>query len=374
MSLRYDTATLGKPQKDPKTGWLRVDAYVSRTGVQPYIKGDGRVFREYRPDEEVFHKDSLKSFELVPFTNDHPVQNGKQVELNADNTKDFQVGTVFAPRRGENGHLAATILITDSVTIADVEAGRTQVSVGYYSDVVETPGEVDGERFDGVQKNIRANHVALVTHARAGASTSIKLDNADSAALISEADSRSSLSAPEEKKMAIEVVNTVKLKFDSAELDVSEEVAKALASERAAKDTAFKAESAKVQKEAARADSAEAQVKTLKAELVEAPKKAKVEAEARAALEATAKGILGDEAKFDGLSDLDVQKLVAEKVHGIRLEGKPEHYVQASYDIALTKAADKGEPRTERVQRSDDAGKTRGQLAIEILNKRSQIK
>lgn len=53
--------------------------------------------------------------------------------------------------------------------IDDIESKeKCQLSCGYYYDPDMTPGEIQGERYDGIMRNIRANHVALVQAGRAG--------------------------------------------------------------------------------------------------------------------------------------------------------------------------------------------------------------
>src|SRR5688572_26799879 len=73
-------------------GYLVADARVARTGVQLYAgyevgKPEMAVVRVYRPDTEVFSRDTLASFAHRPVTNDHP-----DVPVTADNWKDHAVG------------------------------------------------------------------------------------------------------------------------------------------------------------------------------------------------------------------------------------------------------------------------------------------
>ena len=46
---------------------------------------------------------------------------------------------------------------------------------------------------------------------------------------------------------------------------------------------------------------------------------------------------MGTETKFDGKTDLDVQRAVVEKT-GVRLDGKSEAYIAAAFDIAVESA------------------------------------
>jgi hypothetical protein len=118
---------------------------------------------------------------MKPVTNDHPSQ-----PVTAANWRDYAMGVVGkALRDGE--YLAFDIVLMDKATIADVEAGKRELSNGYASLVDFTPGETDaGEQYDAVQKQIRGNHVAVVDKGRAGpmcrisdAASCVRLPGAD---------------------------------------------------------------------------------------------------------------------------------------------------------------------------------------------------
>ncbi|KKL41024.1 hypothetical protein LCGC14_2367830, partial [marine sediment metagenome] len=42
----------------------------------------------------------------------------------------------------------------DADAIRNIEAGKVQLSCGYSCDFDPTPGEIDGEKYDGIQRNI----------------------------------------------------------------------------------------------------------------------------------------------------------------------------------------------------------------------------
>lgn len=350
--LRYDVGELKKPKRLPN-GWLRVEAYLTRTGVFEYRNPDGTKRRELRLDEEVFSPSSLETFASVPFTNEHPAKEGRRVMLDAENTSEFARGSVESVRR-DGDKLAATIMVTDQRTIADLEAGKVQVSVGYDADLEWKAGEHQGERYDAIQRGIVANHVALVKRGRAGPESSVRLDEADTAMVFLLADSGSAV--PTEERM-------FKMKFDEAELEVSEEVAKAIGAERNATAAKLASVQAEVEKVTARADAADAEIAKLKVEVAEAPAKAKAAAEARATLESKA-AKLAPTAKFDGLSDLEVMRSATEGHTGRKLEGKSEAYVQAAFDIALERLdEEKSEPRSANLNARTDSAEQNDALA-----------
>lgn len=330
---RFDRGTLNKPVRHPN-GWLRVDGYIARAGILEYVRADGTVQREYRPPEEAFKADALASFSLVPLTNDHPPSGS----LTAENTRQYQVGTIQTPHQ-DGDKVRTAILITDAAAIKDAESGKVELSCGYSAELDMTPGEIDGQRYDAVQRNIRGNHVALVKEGRAGPQFRIRLDSANAEMLPSVSPDSNRIDNPsKERKM-------IKFRIDGVEYEISEQAAQAFtkaqanASDLLAKSAeAVKAVTVTAEKASARADAAEAEVKKLKAELSDAPKKAREQISARVALETEAAKFLGEE-KLDGKTDLEIKKAVAETALGIKLDGKSETYVEASYDLALQKGA-----------------------------------
>lgn len=315
---RHDRGELSKPTRD-SNGWLRADGYIARPGILEYKRADGTAWREYRPPEEAFKADALESFEAVPFTDDHP----RAGRLDAGNTREFQVGTVSQVRQ-DGDRVRARILVTDARVIAKMEAGKLELSCGYDCEVLDTPGTTpDGQRYDAIQTNVRGNHVALVDAARAGPEFRVRLDSLE----VEVYSPFTSEKPPQEpKKMAL-----LKIKLDGVEVEVEETVAKAFASQS--------------ERAQAKIDALEASNKELTSKLAAAPGEVKAALVARMALEGKASKHL-PEAKFDGMSDLDIKRAVAEKLSGRKLDGKGEAYVDAAFEISLETAEQtKPEPK-----------------------------
>ena len=176
----FDKASFSSQRVTTKEGFLLVPAKVGRPGIQEYFKGidfadsdlpqslRGRPFGSkisiLRPESEVFKPESIASFEHKPVTNNHPAT--KMVD--ASNVKRFQVGFSQGVKRVDDT-LEAQVLIQDKNTINDVQSGKEQVSLGYDAEIDFTPG-IDNQygAYDGVQRNIVGNHIAIVDRARAG--------------------------------------------------------------------------------------------------------------------------------------------------------------------------------------------------------------
>jgi hypothetical protein len=151
-------------------GRIRVDAYLARVGILSYADGN-QERREYRPADEVFRSESLSSFEGVPLTNDHPAG------LLGANARGHVVGAISNVRR-DGDKVRARITVFDKSTIAAMEAGKLQLSAGYKVELDRTPGVTpDGQRYDAVQRQIVADHVALVYSGRAGTEVRARMDS-----------------------------------------------------------------------------------------------------------------------------------------------------------------------------------------------------
>lgn len=145
-------------------GRVRVDAYITRAGIFEYLNPDGTVRRELRDPEEVFNPVSMRSFEMIPVTNNHP-----NALLSAADAKKYMVGMTGENVARADDHVRTNLMVADEATIKQMDAGKIQVSCGYNCTIDPTPGihPLYG-RYDVRQMDIRGNHVAIVDKGRAG--------------------------------------------------------------------------------------------------------------------------------------------------------------------------------------------------------------
>jgi hypothetical protein len=146
---------------------------LARLGVQryhaseiPQVAANASGFIDVdRPESEVFNPVSLASFEGKPVTLDHPM-----FDIGPSNHRAFAVGHVQHVRRGEGVQsdlVLGDLLITDPQAIDAIRNGLRGVSVGYDADYTPLgPGRAR-------QRDIRANHIALVDQPRCGPRCSI---------------------------------------------------------------------------------------------------------------------------------------------------------------------------------------------------------
>ena len=322
---RYDSVKF-KATID-ENGFLVDTPVVARLGVQVYYMEDGRTVREFRPAEEVFKDESLSSYQGKPMTLDH-------VFVNSENAKDVVVGSVTGKAEPLGSSVVAPIVVYDNKAIQEAMAGNAkELSVGYSAILDETPGwgdPITGEyvlksdadadeqfdapegwqEFDAIQRDIKVNHLAMVSRGRAGIAK-LNMDGEQENPYTTDVD----INKEDKQEM------TVKIKLDGAqEFEVATEIASHIEALNAKADTAI-----------AERDSLKAKVDAMPAEIEAAVAKAKADADALAALVAVA-----DEAgvKADGLDAKGIKVAYVKEVSGLDVSEKSDAYIDAAFDIA----------------------------------------
>lgn len=153
-----------------RDGYLAVNARVARAGnVQTYLgsevgRPDIHSVAVFRPESEVFNKDTLASFAHRPVTLGHPL-----IPVTADNWASVAKGWTDGEVARDGEFVRVPMLLADSSLIHAIDSGTRQISVGYDCQIDWTPGvSSNGERYDARQTQIRGNHVAIVEAARGG--------------------------------------------------------------------------------------------------------------------------------------------------------------------------------------------------------------
>lgn len=149
-------------------GFLIDHPIVTTVGIFEYMNPDGSIRRELRLPEEVFAPESLESYKGKPIIVTH-----RAGRVTTDNVEKETIGTMLtaASKDGENVRVEIVIHNTDAL-----KTGLRELSLGYDLDLDETPGEWNGQPYDAIQRNIRVNHLALVSAARAGEQARLNID------------------------------------------------------------------------------------------------------------------------------------------------------------------------------------------------------
>lgn len=328
---RYDLSDdLAAPEVTP-SGFLRTQGRITRVGVFEYRRADGSKISELRPPEEVFSEDSLRSFDLVPLTIDHPVDG-----VSPETVRALAVGVVAGPRR-DSDHVRADVMIHSADAMKAAREGASQISLGYDATVYNRSGTWIGPdgaavRFDSVQTKIRGNHAALVTRGRAGPTVALRLDVAD--AIGQGLSQKPQKAEPEDRKLAKKI--TIGDKSIELEDAIAGEVESAFSSATKATET-----------ERARADKAEGELEASKAELAKLQAERKADAakpdlapllaerlELAALAAPVLKKPLAEVAKMDGAEIIlaTVKAAHPDLDQAKRFDGRSPDYLRAFFD------------------------------------------
>lgn len=318
-----------------KDGYLAATARVARgDNVQKYLgselgKPEFSTVDVYRPDSEVFDKESLHSYAHRPMTNNHPSES-----VTAGNWSKYAKGYTGDRIARDGEFISVPLLLTDADTIQAVEDGKREMSVGYQAEIDWTPGTTPGGlHYDAIQRKIRANHIALVDRARAGHGARIGDDDTPSTVVTStEADMADNLTVVDVDGLSIsttpqaaQVINKLQGLLKDAQATITDsETANAEALE--AKDKELATKDAKIA-ELEKAQLSDADMDKAVAE--------------RAQLIAQAKAIKDGEYKG---SPAEIKKAAVVAVLGdAAIKDKSEAYVDARFDI-LAEEAVKADP------------------------------
>ena len=328
---RYDSVTLSMAKFD-EYGFLHDTPIVTRSGVFTYLNADGTIRREYRPPDEVFNADSIKTLKGVPITLEHPL-----TAVNAGNVDKLSVGAVLSEGLREDNNMRAEIVIHK----ADVlNKGYRELSLGYNVDLEQVAGTTpEGESYDYIQRNIRYNHLAIVKNARAGRKARLNLDGDEIQEEIKE----------DKKPMA-------KLKLDNGlEYEAADEVIVEF-SKLKENHAQTKGE---VDKKQAKIDSLEIDLQKAideKAQL----KKDHEDSFTKAVQERAELAKKASEFNVDGAEILDNRGIMEAVIKAVRgdmdLKERSDEYVQALYDISKEQTKESGIKKQASKMNSDACG------------------
>ena len=175
--------TEGNPEDDDQdqsariydtNGWAEVkDNPISKVGVFPYsgsqISPDlepDKIYKVYRPEEELNNPETINSFKLVPWTDEHAMLGSEDGMQPAE--KKGVHGVTGEDVYFDDGYLKANLKVFSNKLAQLIDSGKKELSIGYRCLYDNSPGVYNGESYDFVQRNIRGNHLALVEEGRSG--------------------------------------------------------------------------------------------------------------------------------------------------------------------------------------------------------------
>lgn len=161
-------------QKDVN-GWAEIKGNpISKVGVFPYsgaqISPDldpEKIYNVFRPEEELTDPDTIQSFRLLPWTDEHTMLGSPDEGLTPAERKGIH-GVIGEDVYFDQGYLKGNLKIFSDKLKELIDSGKKELSIGYRCIYVPERGVYNGESYDFVQREIRGNHLALVDEGRSG--------------------------------------------------------------------------------------------------------------------------------------------------------------------------------------------------------------
>lgn len=165
-----------------RNGFITIDDNpISKVGVFEYSGAQinhpdqsrwGEVFRIYRPADELANEECINSFKLVPFIDEHAMLGPEERGATPAEKKGVQ-GVIGEKVYFDGTYLRGNLKMFAEAIKGAVKNGKKDLSPGYTASYELTPGVFEGQNYDGIQRNIRGNHLALVREGRTGPDISV---------------------------------------------------------------------------------------------------------------------------------------------------------------------------------------------------------
>lgn len=169
----------GSARHRDENGFLHVmDNPVTREQVAEYYGQEipnwealglaaDRIYRMYRPAEEL--KKAAETINRLPIYLQHQEVDARHPE------KGQIIGSMGSDARFDGTFLRVSLCFIDADAIDLIEArDMVELSLAYFYRPDMTPGTWQGHEYDGIMREIRGNHLALVDEGRAGPSVAVR--------------------------------------------------------------------------------------------------------------------------------------------------------------------------------------------------------
>jgi hypothetical protein len=328
-----DKITAGKVRLT-QDGYLVADACVARVGIQSYLgselgRPDMSIVRVYRPESEVFSKDTMQSFAYRPMTNNHSPN-----PVSAENWKDFAVGNTGGEVMRDGDFVRVPLILMDSNAIKDFEAGKRELSMGYEANIIFDSGTTpDGQQYDAIQTDIRNNHLALVSKARGGDALRIGDGHTFDAVSPVLDETPPKVGGRQMAELRKVVVDGLTIETTEQGEQVIAKLQKQIADGDGLLETVQKTHKQAIADKDAELAKKDAEIDTLKTKVL-SDEDLDARVTARADLVSVARQVVDED--FTGKSDNEIRVAVVKATFGdAAVEGKSDDYVKARFDIIV---------------------------------------
>lgn len=348
--------------KQTKEGYLLAMPRVARTGIQLYRgievgEPNKQVVRLYRPDSEVFSRRSVSGYARKPVTLEHPPE-----LVTADNWAKYAVGSLDGEIVRDGEFIRVPLMVMDSDAVRAINDGKKELSAGYEMIIDWTPGRTAlGEDYDGIQRQIVINHVAITDSARGG--TRLRIGDAYLGDIPRLATKRGTNMPTEsttilvgDKRVTVEVegapiilralkdANDAISDSSSKNKDLEEELAKEKAKNKKTEDALKTVQSelaATISAKDAVIATKDAEVATLRQQMNDSaltPQKLDQIVKERAEIIDKAKKLYGDRVMIEGKTNTEIMRQVVDARVGAGAKGWSDENVRISFDTLTVQA------------------------------------
>ena len=181
-SIAFDSVSV---RSIDKNGFLHVERTpLTKVQVAPYLGKEisnyqslnldpEKIYYAYRPAEELEDPETIKSINGIPIHLQHHDDYGEP------ENKLTRIGTTGTDGEFDSPYLFNSLHIHDKDAIKRIEdESMKELSLAYSYVADFTPGVTsEGEKYDYIQRQIRANHLALVETGGAGPEVKVRDSN-----------------------------------------------------------------------------------------------------------------------------------------------------------------------------------------------------
>ena len=329
--------------RETSDGYLVCNPRIARTGIQIYQgwelgEPSKKEVRVYRPEAEVFHVDAIASLAHKPVTDDHPDQ-----LVTSKNWKELSVGHLGGDVMRDGDFIRVPLVLMDSDAIKHAKGGKTELSVGYAAMLVWGDGVTEsGEKYDAIQSEIRANHVAITHAARGG--NKLRMGDNTSSSKERVMSTRSILIDGITVEMEERDVQVVERQIGKLETDL-ETAQSELKTLRASSETALATSKTETANANSTVQTKDAEIATLKQQLADSklsPQQLDKLVGERVETVQKAKTMLGDSLIIDQKTDADIRKQVVLARMGDQAKDWNDDMIKASFNTLTTAVKDSG--------------------------------
>ena len=163
-----------------QNGWMEIrDNPISKVGVFPYlgamIDPNGEkgldptgVYQVYRSAEELSDPDTIESFKLLPWIDDHEMLGDGFNETDEKPIEGVIGEKVYFDDTESPGYLRANIKVFSGEHAGRLDGGKKELSCGYRCEYEMKEGTFGDQQYTVAQTSIRGNHLASVDEGRSG--------------------------------------------------------------------------------------------------------------------------------------------------------------------------------------------------------------